>query len=126
VIWDRNSTLEDVLKDSDFTSEARLLAGALVAFLLVALLPAVDVFADIGGGDNDLPRRVESGVLVVGLLGSAFMLQQLALVLRRARAVEREADDLKHRLAATEADAALAGRGAGSDEGARRLTGPTV
>jgi DNA-binding CsgD family transcriptional regulator len=97
--------LRDALKDSDFTSEARLLAGALVAFLLVAALAAVDILADIGEGTT-IPHVVsESGVLVVALLGSAFMVQRLALVLRRARAIEREADDLKHRLAATEADA---------------------
>lgn len=81
------------------------MAGALVAFLLVAALAAVDILADIGEGTT-IPHVVsESGVLVVALLGSAFMVQRLALVLRRARAIEREADDLKHRLAATEADA---------------------
>jgi DNA-binding CsgD family transcriptional regulator len=71
----------------------------------VAALAAVDVFADIGEGTTISHVVSESGVLVVGLLGSAFMLQRLALVLRRARAVEREAEDLKHRLAETEADA---------------------
>jgi DNA-binding CsgD family transcriptional regulator len=93
------------LRHSDFTSEGRLLAGVLVAFLAVAVFAAIDIFSDIREGTTVSHVVSESGVLLVGLLGSIFMVRQLVLTLRRARAVEREAVDLEERLAATEAEA---------------------
>jgi len=93
------------LRHSDFTSEGRLLVGVLVAFLAVAVFAAIDIFSDIREGTTVSHVVSESGVLLVGLLGSIFMVRQLVLTLRRARAVEREAVDLEERLAATEAEA---------------------
>ncbi len=93
------------MRHSNFTSERRLLSGVLVAFLAVAVFAAIDIFSDIREGTT-LPHVVsESGVLLVGLLGSIFMVRQLVLTLRRARAVEREAVDLEKRLAVTEVEA---------------------
>jgi len=93
------------LKDSDFTSERRLLVGALAAFVLVAVLAAIDVVEDIEQGTTVLHVLSESGVVLLGLLGSILIVQRLVLTLRRARAAEREAVNLKERLVATEADA---------------------
>ena len=106
LIWAGNSTLEGLrLKDSDFTSEGKLLAGALLAFLFVAVLAAIDIVDDVREGTTGSHVLSESGVLLAGLIGSALMMHRLVLAMRRARAVEREAVDLKQRLALTEADA---------------------
>jgi hypothetical protein len=38
------------LKDSNFIPESRLLAGVLVAFLIVAVLAAIDIFSELETG----------------------------------------------------------------------------
>lgn len=93
------------MRPSEFTSESRLLGGALLAFLGVTVLAAIDIVADIGQGTTLSHVVSESAVVVLGLLGAILMLQRLVLVFRRARDVEREAVDLQRRLAATEAEA---------------------
>jgi DNA-binding CsgD family transcriptional regulator len=93
------------VRDSDFTSEGRLLGGALVAFLAVAGLAGIDIASDLSEGTTFSHVLSEAAVLAVGLLGSIFMLRRLVLTLRRARAVEREAVDLAGRLAVTEVEA---------------------
>ena len=93
------------MRHSDFASEGRLLAGVLVAFLMVAVLAAVDIFSDLREGTTVSHVVSESGVFLVGLLGSIFIVRRLVLTLRGARAAEREAVDLAQRLIATEAEA---------------------
>jgi DNA-binding CsgD family transcriptional regulator len=93
------------LRRSDFTSEGRLLAGVLVAFLTVAVLAAIDIFSDLREGTTVSHVVSESGVFLVGLLGSIFIVRRLALTLRGARAAQREVLELAKRLVATEAEA---------------------
>ena len=76
----------------------------LVAFLAVAVLAAMDIFSDLEEGTTFSHVLSETGALLVGLTGSVFIARQLVLTLRRARAVEREAVDLKEELAATQAE----------------------
>lgn len=96
---------QEHLGDSDFIPERRLLAGVLVAFLAVALLAAMDICSDLEEGTTFSHVLSETGVLLVGLTGSVFIARRLVLALRRARAVEREAVDLKEQLAVTQAEA---------------------
>jgi len=93
------------LKDSNFIPEGRLLAGVLVAFLTVAVLAAIDIFADLKEGTTPSHVVSETGVLLVGLMGSILVARRMLLTLRRARAVERQAVDLADRLAVSEAEA---------------------
>ena len=93
------------MKDSNFIPESRLLAGVLVAFLIVAVLAAIDIFSDLEEGTTLSHVVSESGVLLVGLIGAILIARRMVLILRRARAVEREAVDLADRLAVTEAEA---------------------
>ncbi|MBW2160352.1 MAG: response regulator transcription factor [Deltaproteobacteria bacterium] len=93
------------MRRSDFTSEGRLLAGVLVAFLTVAVLAAIDIFSDLREGTTVSHVVSESGVFLVGLLGSIFIVRRLVLTLRGARAARREVLELAKRLVATEAEA---------------------
>jgi DNA-binding CsgD family transcriptional regulator len=93
------------LRHSDFTSEGRLLAGVLVAFLSVAVLAAIDISSDLREGTTVSHVVFESGVFLVGLFGSIFIVRRLVLTLRGARAAQREVLDLEKRLVATEAEA---------------------
>ncbi len=93
------------MKESTFIPEGRLLAGVLLAFLAVAAFAGVDILADVHEGTTLKHVLSESGVLVVGLIGATFVARRILLILRRARAVEREAVDLADRLAVTEAEA---------------------
>lgn len=77
----------------------------LVAFLTVAVLAAMDILSDLEEGTTFSHVLSEAGVLLVGLTGSVFIARRLVLTLRRARAVEREAVDLKEQLAVTQAEA---------------------
>lgn len=70
-----------------FASERRLLVGVLLAFLGVALFAAIDISADLREGTAFEHVAAETGILLVGLLGSVFMARRLVLTLRRARAV---------------------------------------
>ncbi len=93
------------MKDSNFIPESKLLSGVLVAFLIVAVLAAIDIFSDLEDGTTLSHVVSESGVLLVGLIGAILIARRMVLTLRRARAVEREAVDLADRLAVTEAEA---------------------
>lgn len=113
------------MQDDDFTSEGRVLGGLLVAFFLVTVLAGVDVAADLRHGTTIEHVLAEVGVVVVGLVGSAFIARRLVLRLRRARATEAELQTLAGRLKATEAEAAcwrteagdlLAGLGSAIDQ----------
>ena len=111
--------------DDHFTSEGRGFGGLLVAFFLVTVLAGVDVALDLRHGTTLEHVLAEVGVVVVGLVGSAFMARQLLVHLRRARAAEAELRALAGRLKATEAEAArwraeaadiLAGLGSAIDQ----------
>ena len=113
------------MDDDGFTSEGRLLGGLLVAFCFVTVLAGVDVASDLSHGTTLEHALAEVGVVVVGLVGSAFIARQLVLRLRRARAAEAELRTLAGRLKATEAEAArwraeagdlLAGLGSAIDQ----------
>ena len=93
------------MRDSDFIPEGRLLSGVLVAFLAVAVLAAMDIYSDLEEGTTFPHVLSETGVLLVGLIGSVFIARRLVFTLRRARAVEREAVDLKEQLTVTKAEA---------------------
>jgi DNA-binding CsgD family transcriptional regulator len=88
-----------------FTSERRLLVGVLLAFLGVALFAAIDISADLREGTAFEHVAAETGILLVGLLGSVFMARRLVLMLRRARAVQDEALGLAEQLELTRAEA---------------------
>lgn len=90
---------------TDFTSERRVLTGALLAFLTVALFAAIDISADLREGTTFAHVAVEAAILLVGLLGSIFMTRRLVLALRHARAVQKEALALAEQLEATRAEA---------------------
>jgi DNA-binding CsgD family transcriptional regulator len=88
------------------SSERRILSGLLVAFAAVALLSAIDIVSDLREGADLGHVAAETGVLVVGLLGAAFMARRLILVIRHAHAMQREALDLAQELTASRAEAA--------------------
>jgi DNA-binding CsgD family transcriptional regulator len=113
------------LRTSDVTSERRLLAGVLVAFLAVAVLAAVDLSTDLREGTTLGHVSTEGGVILVGLAGSLVAARKLALALKRMRAAEALAKSLANRLEVTAADATrwreeardlLAGLGAALDQ----------
>jgi DNA-binding CsgD family transcriptional regulator len=89
----------------ELTSEGRLLAGVLVAFVAVALLAALDITSDLRAGTTFGHVVTESGILAAGLLGAVLMTRRLALVVRGARAAAAEALALSARLEASEAEA---------------------
>lgn len=107
------------LQATHITSEGRLLAGLLTAFVVVAVVAGVDVGWDLREGTTAGHVLAEGGVLLVGLLGSVVVARQLVLVLRAARAAQQEAHvaqqearilqeearTLAERLAVTEAEA---------------------
>ena len=90
---------------SDSTSERQVLAGVLLAFVVVALFAAIDISADLREGAAFNHVAAEAGILLVGLLGSIFMARRLVLTLRRARAAQNEALELAEQLAATREEA---------------------
>jgi DNA-binding CsgD family transcriptional regulator len=113
------------LRLADFTSEGRLLAGMLVAFVAVAMLAAVDLSTDLREGTTMGHVAAEGGVVLVGLLGALVAARKLLRVLRRSREAEKVAQSLAQRLEATAADAVhwrneardlLAGLGAALDQ----------
>jgi DNA-binding CsgD family transcriptional regulator len=88
-----------------FTSERRLLIGVLLTFVGVGLFAAVDISADLHQGTTTGHVLVETGILLVAMLGSVFIGYRLVLTLRRARAVQEEAMALAAQLEATRAEA---------------------
>jgi len=95
----------DPMPHSAFASERRLLTGVLLAFLGIALFAALDISSDLREGTTFAHVMAEAGVLLVGLLGSLFMARRLVLMLRHARAVQREALELAGQLEVTRAEA---------------------
>ncbi|HEU4728954.1 MAG TPA: LuxR C-terminal-related transcriptional regulator [Kofleriaceae bacterium] len=90
----------------ELTSEGKLLAGVLVAFVAVALLSAVDVASDLREGTTVGHVVAEGSVILVGMLGAVVMARRLMCVVRSERAAREEAHALAERLQATEAEAA--------------------
>lgn len=88
-----------------FASERRVLLGLLLAFFAVALLSAIDIWADLREGTDSAHVTAEAMVLGIGLIGSVFMGHRLVLVLRRAQAVHAEAFKLAEQLNATREEA---------------------
>ncbi len=87
------------------TSERRLLIGALLTFLGVAVLAVVDIQADLREGSAFAHVIAEGGVLLLALLGSILMTRRLVLTMRHARAVQKEALALAGELEVTRAEA---------------------
>lgn len=102
--WHRRSF--EVLERHDLTSEGRLLAGVLVAFLAVALLAGLDLATDLREGTTAGHVVAEGGVILVGMLGTVFMARRLVGVVRSGRAAREEALALAERLRATEEEVA--------------------
>lgn len=113
------------LRGDGFTSEGRVLGGLLVALCLVTILAGVDVASDLQHGATLEHVLAELGVVIVGLVGSAFITRLFVLRLGRAHAAEAELKILAGQLKATEAEAArwraeagdlLAGLGSAIDQ----------
>ena len=90
----------------ELTSEGKLLAGVLVAFVAVALLAALDLASDFREGTTVAHVLLEGGGFLAGMLGAVFVARRLLGVLRRERAAREEAIGLAERLEASEAEAA--------------------
>lgn len=101
----RHATCGRVMSDSAFTPERRFLFGSLLAFVGVSLLAAFDISADLREGTTMGHVVIEGGILLVALLGAAFMTRRLVLTLRRARATQKEALALVAQLEETRAEA---------------------
>ncbi|MBZ0271905.1 LuxR family transcriptional regulator [bacterium] len=84
-----------------FTSEGRLLAGALTAFVAVVLLASIDLATDAREGTTLGHVMVEGCVVLVGLAGAGAITRRLARTIRRTREAEAEAQSLAKRLAQT-------------------------
>ncbi len=90
----------------ELTSEGKLLAGVLVAFVAVSLLVALDLASDRSEGTTVVHVVTEGGAFLVGMFGAAFMARRLIQVVRSERAVRGEALALAERLQASEKEAA--------------------
>ena len=85
------------------TPDGRLITGALLAFVAIAALAAIDLATDLRGGTTVGHVLVEASVALVGLAGAAYMLRRLIEVIRRERASRAEAAELAARLDSTAA-----------------------
>lgn len=94
-----------MLRLQELTSEGRLLAGVLTAFVAVAVLAAVDLGTDLREGTTVRHVVAEGGTFLVALAGAAFMAQRLVGVVRSERAAKEEVLALADRLKSSEADA---------------------
>ena len=90
----------------ELTSEGRLIAGALIAFVSVALLAGLDIATDLQEGTTTAHVIAEGAVFLIGLLGATVLGRRLGLDLRQAREMRTQALALAEHLKATEADAA--------------------
>lgn len=90
----------------ELTSEGKLLAGVLVAFVAVALLAALDLASDLREGTTVGHVVAEGGGFLVAMAGAVFMARRLLRVVRSERAAREEASALAERLKETEAEAA--------------------
>lgn len=88
------------------TSEGRLPAGALLAFLAVSILAATDLALDLRGSVTLGHVLAEGGVSLIGLLGASVAARRLHLMSRQVRAAKAEARSLEARLETTTAEAA--------------------
>ena len=82
------------------------MAGGLAAFVVIALLAALDVASDLWEGTTVGHVLAEVGVLCAGMAGAVLMGRHLVRVVRSERAARDEALALAERLKATEAEAA--------------------
>lgn len=89
----------------ELTSEGRLLGAALAAFLVIALVAAIDLLSDLGDGMTIGHVVAEGAVFGVGLGGAIFMARHLLGVVRNERAAREDALALARRLELTEAEA---------------------
>lgn len=94
------------MEHREITSEGKHLAGALVAFVAIALLAALDLALDLREGTTVTHVATEGSVALVGLLGAVLMAGRLLIAVRRERAARDEALALAERLEVTEAEAA--------------------
>jgi DNA-binding CsgD family transcriptional regulator len=76
-----------------------------LAFVVIAVLAAIDLASDLREGTTRGHVIAEGGVFVVGLLGAVLMARRLMVVVRGARADRAEMLTLAERLKVTEADA---------------------
>lgn len=90
---------------ADATSDRSLLTGTLASFLLMAGLAGLDLVSDFREGTTIGHVFVEGLILVVGLLGAAFVARKLIAVTRMARAASAEASSLAGELAKSAAEA---------------------
>ncbi len=90
---------------TELTSERRLFAAVLGAFVTVSLLAAVDLGTDLREGTTLGHVVTEGGVFLVGLVGAVVVTRRLTQVLRSERAARDEARTLAAQLAVTEAEA---------------------
>jgi len=93
------------LRYAELTSEGRLLTGAVVAFVVIAVLAGVDLASDAAAGTTLGHVLVEGGMFLAGLVGAAVMARRLMRVLRAARTAREKAASLADRLKVTEAEA---------------------
>jgi DNA-binding CsgD family transcriptional regulator len=89
----------------ELTSEGKLLAGVLVAFAAIALLAALDVLSDLREGTTGGHVIAEGSIVVVGMLGAAFMARRLLRLVGSERVARAQALELAERLRASEAEA---------------------
>lgn len=89
----------------DFTSERPLLVFALLAFVLMACLAAVDLVADLREGTTVSHVFVEGSILLVGFIGAAVAARKLIGITRLARSASAEARSLAAQLATSVAEA---------------------
>lgn len=88
-----------------FALERRVVVGLLLAFCAVALLSAIDIWADLREGTDSAHVTAEAMVLGIGLIGSVFMGHRLLVAVRRAQAIREAALELAEQLDATRAEA---------------------
>lgn len=81
------------------------MAGALVAFVIIAVLAAFDLAWDFGEGITVAHVLAEGAVFVIGAFGTVFVVRQLRRAARSERAAREEAVALAEQLKATEAEA---------------------
>lgn len=87
------------------TSEGRVLAGFVLAFVVVVVLAATDLALDVSEGISLGHAVMEGGIIVLGAFGAVGMSRRLTRVLDEARDAQAQAVVLAERLQATEAEA---------------------
>ena len=98
VIWTEDSRLSP----SDPSSEGPLLGAALASFVAMAVLAAVDLWADLGEGAARSHVLTEGAILLLGFLGAGLVARRLVVALK---GTEARASSLEGQLEATAAEA---------------------